>query len=204
MYPVVAWIAHRAPRGGEHAPITNHRSLSVHYLDVLSLDALANWEMAVLASIRGAGGTAAERDAQITRSGLYAEYPAIFGAYVELVRLAADEAVALEALKRVVFLAWWAFSVPSIDSGIAELPESSVREVMQLLESAISGGRTDDELQAMLAWYHSRFGYVFEHFGPVRELETFVAETPEDEARARVLAGPFAGRGQLGVYWSAR
>jgi hypothetical protein len=194
-----------APRCSYHAPITIHHSPPTTYLaDVLSLDALANWEMAVLASIRGASGSAAERDAQITRSGLYAEYPAIFGAYLELVRLAADETIALEALKRVVFLAWWAFSAPSIDSGIAELPESSVREVMQLLESAIAGGRTDDELKSMLAWYHSRFGYVFEHFGPVRDLEDFVADVPVAEAQARVLAGSFAGRGQLGVYWSAR
>ena len=44
---------------------------------VLSLEALANWESAVLASIRGATGTIEERDAQITRSGMYAEYPAI-------------------------------------------------------------------------------------------------------------------------------
>ena len=171
---------------------------------MLSLDALANWEMAVLASIRGASGSAAERDAQITRSGLYAEYPAIFGAYLELVRLAADPSTALEALKRVVFLAWWAFSVPSTDSGIAELPESSVREVMQLLESAIAGGRTDEELRSMLAWYHSRFGYVFEHFGPVRELDAFVADVPLSDVDALPQSRSFAGRGQLGVYWSTR
>ncbi|MEO6877661.1 MAG: hypothetical protein ABI205_04210, partial [Gemmatimonadaceae bacterium] len=117
------------------------------YHVVLSLAALANWEMAVLASIRGASGTAQERDAQITRSGMYAEYPAIFSAYLELVHLSGDEAISLEALKRAVFLAWYSFKVPSIESGIAELPESSVRDVMQSLGSTIAGRRTDDELR---------------------------------------------------------
>ena len=51
---------------------------------MLSLAALANWEMSVLASIAGATGTLEERDAQITRSGMYAEYPAIFAGYFEL------------------------------------------------------------------------------------------------------------------------
>jgi hypothetical protein len=174
---------------------------------VLSLEALGNWEMAVLASIKGASGTADERDAQITRSGMYAEYPAIFGAYLELVRLCADEAIALEALKRAVFLAWWSFSVPSVDSGIAELPESNVRETMQLLESAIVSGRTDDELRSMLAWYHSRFGYVFDHFGPVRELEAFVRAVRDGlvaDARPAATARSSADRGQLGIYWNAR
>jgi len=52
---------------------------------MLSLTALAGWEMAVLGSIRGASGGIEERDAQITRSGIYAEYPAIFTGYLDLV-----------------------------------------------------------------------------------------------------------------------
>jgi hypothetical protein len=171
---------------------------------VLSLAALANWEMAVLASIQGASGTPEERDAQITRSGMYAEYPAIFSAYLQLVHMSGDPVITLEALRRAVFLAWYSFKEPSIDSGIAELPESSVRDVMQVLDSAIATGRTDDELRWMLAWYDRRFGYVFEHFGPVRELESFVADVPVDAVGSRVNAvAAFQGRGQLGVYWAA-
>lgn len=159
--------------------------------------------MAVLASIRGASGSAEERDAQITRSGMYAEYPAIFGAYLELVHLSGDPDIALEALKRAVFLTWYSFKEPSIESGIAELPESSVRDVIRSLDSAISGGRTDDELRWMLAWYNRHFGYVFEHFGPVRDLDTFVQDVVLDDIASYVAASAFTGRGQLGVYWSA-
>jgi hypothetical protein len=172
------------------------------YDDVLSLAAVANWEVAVLASIRGASGTPDERDAQITRSGIYAEYPAIFGAYLELVRFGGDPATTLEALKRAVFLAWYAFKEPSIESGISELPESSVRDVMQALDAALASGRADEEFRRMLARYHAEFGYAFEHFGPVRALESFIEGVPPDAMRTTVSpGGRFDRRGQLGIYW---
>jgi hypothetical protein len=171
---------------------------------MLTLQALANWEAAVLASLKGAAGTVEERDAQITRSGLYAEYPAIFGTYNDIARDADDEATALEALKRAVFIAWYGFTEPPVQSGIAELPESAIRATLEALDLAIRSGRADDELRWMLAWYHASFGYVFEHFGPVRALDEFIADVPANEALAhREERGRFAGRGQLGVYWTA-
>jgi hypothetical protein len=170
---------------------------------MLSLTAIANWEMAVLASIAGATGTVAERDAQITRSGMYAEYPAIFAAYLDLV-LDGDDAEALEALKRAVFIAWYAFHAPPVVSGIAELPESAVRRLLIALDDAIVAGRTDDELATMLAWYDREFGYVFEHFGPVRALAGFIAGVePRRLDAVRERARELGGRGQLGRYWSS-
>lgn len=170
---------------------------------MLSLSALANWEMTVLASIRGASGTLEEQDAQITRSGMYAEYPAIFAAYLELALDSDDDAVAGEALKRAVFIAWYGFQAPPTMSGIAELPESSIRRLLAALDDAIAAGRGDDELRLMLSWYHSQLGYVFEHFGPLRALPGFIAGTTAAEIEAfRARGASFAGRGQLGRYWA--
>ena len=171
---------------------------------MLSLTALAGWESAVLASVRGATGSIEERDAQITRSGLYAEYPAILAGYLDLVLDVDDAAIALEALKRAVFIAWYGFNAPSTVSGIAELPESAIRRLMDALGDAIIAARIDDELRAMLAWYVSRFGHVFEHFGPVRGLDALVGGV-SDSAIATLIAnrGAWAGRGQMGEYWAA-
>lgn len=175
---------------------------------MLSLSALASWETVTLASIHGADGTIEERDAQITRSGMYAEYPAIFATYLELAQLASDAPTALEALKRAVFLAWCCFTSPSVFTGIAELPESLVREVMGLLDRAILDGRVDDELRAMVGWYRGQFDAVFELFGPVRRLDEFIGILDVDDASARVAAAqnrePRRGdsRGQMGAYWS--
>ena len=168
----------------------------------LGLDALAHWEMAVLASIRGARGTPDERDAQITRSGMYAEYPAILGAYIELVTDSDDPEVRLEALKRVVFLVWHSFAVASVDSGISELSETTVREVMTLLEAGIERGMGDEELRLMLACYRDSFGYPFDYFGPVRSLDRFIRDVTSEDARRALAHHRFRNRGQLGAYWS--
>ena len=171
---------------------------------MLSLNALAGWEMAVLGSIRGATGDIEERDAQITRSGIYAEYPAIFGAYLELVLDADDPAIVAEALKRGIFIAWYGFQALPVTSGIAELPESAIRRLMTALDDRIAAGEADDELRVMLAWYARRFGYVFEHFGPVRGLEELIADvTPAQVAALAAEGARWPGRGQMGEYWAA-
>ena len=170
---------------------------------MLSLTAIGNWELAVLASIAGATGTVEERDAQITRSGLYAEYPAILAAYLELV-LDGEDAESLEALTRAVFIAWYGFQASPTVSGIAELPESAIRRLLEALDDAIAAGRVDDELRSMLAWYDQQFGYVFEHFGPVRALAGFIASAdPQQGAALRGAAAQGDGRGQLGRYWAS-
>ena len=171
---------------------------------MLSLNALAGWEMAVLGSIRGATGGIEERDAQITRSGIYAEYPAIFGAYLELVLDADDATVVAEALKRGVFIAWYGFHALPVTSAIAELPESAIRRLMIALDERIAAGETDDELRVMLAWYATKFGYVFEHFGPVRGLETLIADVTQAQVAALTGEGErWKSRGQMGEYWTA-
>lgn len=170
---------------------------------MLSLNAIANWEMAVLASVAGATGSIEQRDAQITRSGMYAEYPAIFAAYLELV-LDGDDAESLEALKRAIFIAWYGFHAAPTVSGIAELPESAIRRLLEALDDAIATGRTDEELRLMLARYDGEFGYVFEHFGPVRALPAFIAGIDARQiASLRERAREVTGRGQLGRYWAS-
>ena len=171
---------------------------------MLSLTALAGWEMAVLGSIRGATGEIDERDAQITRSGIYAEYPAIFAGYLELVLDAEDAAVVAEALKRAVFIAWYGFMALPTVSAIAELPESAIRKLMSALEDTISAGRADDELRVMLARYVGEFGYVFEHFGPVRGLDASIADVTASQVAALAAdASRWKGRGQMAGYWAA-
>ena len=153
----------------------------------------------MLASIRGATGTIEQRDAQITRSGMYAEYPAIIRGYIELD--SEDEAVRLESLKRALFLVWYSFTVASTESGISELAETVVREVMSWLEGYV--GRGDDELRVMVAWYRDTFGYPFDYFGPVRGLDEWISETSSGDARVFLARSSWKDRGQLGLYWTS-
>lgn len=167
---------------------------------MLSLTSLAGWEDAVLASLRGASGTLEERDRQIERSGLFGEYPAILGAYVELF---ADPEAEPEAVKRAVFLVWRAAMAPSAETGIASLPEAASRAVVTQLDADVRRGAVDTELAWMLAWYVSGGRFVFELYGATAALLDFADATPSDAWRARpITPDTMRQRGQMGLYWT--
>jgi hypothetical protein len=168
---------------------------------MLSLSALAGWEEAVLASIRGASGSLEERDRQIERSGLYGEYPAIVRAYLEL---RDDEESALEATKRAVFLVWRGAMAPPVETGIGALPEGTSRAVIDQLDRVLRTGAADGELAWMLAWYYAAGEHVFDLFGATPRVAAFAAGTPRDAwRRAAITADSMRRRGQLGSYWGA-
>ena len=168
---------------------------------MLSLASLAGWEDAVLASVRGASGTPEERDAQIERSGLYGEYPAIVNAYVEHFS-SADSA--LEALKRAFFLVWRSAMATPAESGIAPLPDGTIRNVIDELDAWARRDVSDAELRWMLGHYHALGPSVLELYGASQRLVRMAAEAGGDAWRAADVGhASMAGRGQLGRYWTA-
>jgi hypothetical protein len=167
---------------------------------VLSLTSLAGWEEAVMASVAGATGTMEERDRQIERSGLYGEYPAIVRAYLELL---SDERSAGEALKRAVFLTWYSAVEPPIYTGLAALPDSTSRAVIEALDACIRRGEADDELAWMVRWYYEIGAYVFDLFGGSAQLLEFASRAPDARWREGISLEAMRGRGQMGRYWTA-
>lgn len=168
---------------------------------MLSLATLAGWEDAVLASVRGASGTPDERDAQIERSGLYGEYPAIVNAYVE--HFSAPDS-ALEALKRAYFLVWRSAMATPAESGIAPLPDGTIRNVIDELDAWARRDAPDAELRWMLGHYHALGPSVLELYGASPCLVRMAGTAGGDAWRsADVGRASMAGRGQLGRYWTA-
>lgn len=167
---------------------------------MLSLTSIAGWEDAVLASITGASGTIEERDRQIERSGVYGEYPAIVRAYEELF---ADAEHAAEAIKRAVFLVWrGTMELPS-NTGIAPLPDGTMREVIEALNVRARRDAIDGEQQWMLAWYHAESPFLLEVYGATPALVTIAAGVDASAWRdAGVTKHGMALRGQMGRYWS--
>lgn len=167
---------------------------------MLSLASLAGWEEAVLASIAGATGTLIERDQQIERSGMYGEYPAILHAYEELFGV---EELACEAYKRALFLVWrGAMESPAL-TGIAVLPEGTVRDVIDSLDDYLRSGGGDEELELMLAWYHATSPDLLGLYGASAELVGVAASRGKDEWRTAVgSAEHMRNRGQMGRYWA--
>ncbi|MDQ2666450.1 MAG: hypothetical protein M3Z05_10605 [Gemmatimonadota bacterium] len=175
---------------GNATPVT-HR--------LLSLTSLAGWEDAVLASIAGARGTIEERDRQVERSGVYGEYPAIVRAYEELFPVAEFGA---EAIKRATFLVWCgAVALPAV-TGIAPLPDGTVRAVVQGLNDRIRSGEADDEQLWMLAWYHDSSPDLFELYGATDDLLDAAASRDAEAWRnAAITPATMSLRGQMGHYW---
>lgn len=167
---------------------------------LLSLTSLAGWEDAVLASIAGARGSIEERDRQIERSGVYGEYPAIVRAYEELF---ADAESAGEAIKRATFLVWrGAVGLPAA-TGIAPLPDGTVRAVVEALDARVRRDAVDDEQRWMLAWYHASSPDLLALYGATTTL-TDAAESRDPEAwrDAGITRAAMSLRGQMGRYWS--
>ena len=168
---------------------------------MIGLSSLGGWEDAVLASIRGAIGTPEERDAQIERSGLYGEYPAIVSGYTE--HFATPE-TAVEALKRAYFLVWRSAMATPAESGIASLPEGTIRIVIDELDAWARRGAADEELRWMLGHYHALGPSVLELYGASAPLVHLATEVGEDAWRSTpITSAAMSGRGQMGRYWSA-
>jgi hypothetical protein len=167
---------------------------------VLSLKSIAGWEDAVLASIAGASGGIEERDRQIERSGVYGEYPAIVRAYEELF---VDPEQANEAIKRAVFLVWQGATELPANTGIAPLPDGTVREVIEALNVRARRDAIYDEQQWMLAWYHAQSPDLLELYGATPALLE-IAEAVDAAAwrDAGITKLGMALRGQMGRYWS--
>lgn len=167
---------------------------------MLSLNSLAGWEDAVLASIAGATGDLEERDRQIERSGVYGEYPAIVRAYEELF---VDAESAGEAIKRATFLVWRGAVALPASTGIAPLPDGTVRAVVEALDARERHGLCDDEQGWMLAWYHALSADLFSLYGATPSLiRAAAARDPEAWRDAGITASNMAGRGQMGRYWT--
>ncbi|MEP6989304.1 MAG: hypothetical protein ABJA80_00120 [bacterium] len=154
----------------------------------------------MLASIAGARGDVEERDRQIERSGVYGEYPAIVRAYEELF---ADPDSAGEATKRATFLVWrGAVELPAL-TGIAPLPDGTVRAVIDALDARHRRGQADAEQAWMLAWYHAQSPDLLELYGATPRLLELAGSAKADAWRdAGLTAAHMVLRGQMGRYWT--
>ncbi|MDB4880309.1 MAG: hypothetical protein JWL60_1755 [Gemmatimonadetes bacterium] len=168
---------------------------------MLGLSSLAGWEEAVLASIAAAAGSPEERYRQIERSGMFGEYPAIVGGYVELF---ADAESSREALKRALFLVWRSAMFSPDLTGIAALPDGVARVVLQRLDTVIRSDLADDELAWMLAWYREAGAFALELLGATPRVLRWQDDLPADAWRgAGVAPATMRRRGQMGAYWLA-
>lgn len=171
---------------------------------MITLRDLTAWEDRLFRQLAGHRGPMEARDAEWTRTGLYADYAAIFSGYVDLAEAGLTPADRLEALKRAVFLVWYEGAEPAPLSGVTELPEGSVRRALSQLERLCIRKGFDRELQWMLPWYWRLADYALLRVPGLACLEEHLQRAPPDSdawRHAPMMATDFEHRGRMGRYW---
>ncbi len=138
-----------------------------------------------------------DRAAAYERTGVYAAWRDIFQQYASLARR--DP----EALKRAIYLAWTQYSQNPLLSGVKDLDEKTVREVLALADDLARRNRLDDELQWMLSYYYLVEPRYLDRFDGVEHLKQASRHEPLLYRRA-CLSRSFRGRGHMGRYWRSK
>ncbi len=138
-----------------------------------------------------------DREILYEREGVYAAWRDTFGQYAALAR-EGD----LEALKRALFFVWAQCSMSHLMTGIRDLGEDAVREILGIADRLTRDGQLDAELEWMLPYY-----YLVEpsYLDRLEDLDALKEASRANPLlyRQRCPEASFDHRGQMGAYWRA-
>jgi hypothetical protein len=169
---------------------------------VKPLDALAQLEEQLVARVEALEGFLGERHVALERTGVPHEYAAVLTGYIDLFR---EPHSRLEALKRAMFLAWYALAEPGEFTGLWDITPVHQARVTAELEAELRDTGGDAELREMLAWYVRVMGGApFGDDPACATLAAFIAASEEaEEPVPPWRPSCTAGRGQMGRYWAS-
>jgi hypothetical protein len=162
---------------------------------------LAEREVGLMEHVDSLVGLMEDKERQLAEPGdeTYAQYAAIHEACAGL---AGPPDMSLEALKRAIFLGWYADAEPSCFTGIANLHEGAVSLTHDLLRVAWADGRLDEEFEAMLGWYWSMPPCDFAGSPATDEFARYLSRlSPEAYLSQNFSQDDLMTRGQMGRYW---
>ena len=163
----------------------------------MTLAELATEEERLMAHVRSLTGSMEEKQAQLARDGVFDAYARVHTTYVDLA-MAGD----MEALKRALFLQWYAVSEPGCFTGLWEMMPEAERCVLERVEQLVATDSLDSELVWMLPYYHSISDWYFDQQEGLPLLTEWLRERahrgfPDGEVQNPALDG----RGQMSEYW---
>lgn len=106
-----------------------------------------------------------------------------------------------EALKRGLFIQWYALAEPNYLTGISNLDEQAELKIIDALNDVILKGTMDEELHWMLDYYLS-WDWIFEKYSGYKGLETSKMNR-EERLPERIDREMMKKRGQMGLYWNS-
>jgi len=162
------------------------------------LQQLALREAQIGVRVRQMHGLIEEKVVQLREGHVFDEYQQIHREYAALI---SEDADGLEALKRALFIQWFAIVEPPFCTGICDVDAQACCRVFQELERRASEDILDGELHWMTSWYYQTADFYFRESSQlcINRLANLAAPLAE----ARRASPNMLQRGQMGIYWSA-
>ncbi len=127
---------------------------------------------------------------------IFSEYKRIHQQYAQL--SSAD----IEALKRGLFIQWYALTEPNYLTGIADLDENAENNIICNLNEGIAAGKADNELIWMLNYY-SNWHWVFERLQSFKGFDSEIVNEQNYKLPGKIDRKEMEQRGQMGRYWNS-
>ena len=127
----------------------------------------------------------------------------IFLEYKEIHRQYADLASCeIEALKRGLFIQWYALSEPNYLTGISDLEEEAENKILDELNSIIATSAIDNELVWMVNYY-AKWTWIFERLKSFRGFDENIVNDQNGHLPKGIDRKAMERRGQMGKYWNS-
>ena len=160
----------------------------------MSIDELGSKELELYNAIQQLEGTIEDKIDQLANSGITDKYRQIHSEYS---RIAKKDG---EALKRALFIMWYALTEPTWLTGIGELDFDAEERITKLLNRRLAKNISDYELDWMLEYY-SGFGFAFERFTNYEYFYKRTSMKTGIEFPDSLDEQTMATRGQMGIYF---
>ena len=162
----------------------------------MNIDELATQELELLSQTIELVGTIEEKNDKVVYFGISPKYKKI---HQEYSRFAKSE---LEALKRGLFIMWYAMTEPSCFTGIGVLDSIAENRIIELLDRRLENEVADYELEWMLDYY-SNWDFVFERFDEFKYLQGRMTRADKVDLPEKIERNEMSKRGQMGHYWNS-
>ena len=162
----------------------------------MNVEDLALEEMKLLSQTLELAGTMEEKGDKVVYFGISSKYSKVHMQYSQLAENS------LEALKRGVFISWYALTEPMCYTGIGNLDSTAERTILNALNRRLKNDVTDYELDWMLDYY-SNWDFVFERYTELEHLQARMKRSEKVEMPEKINRDEMNQRGQMGYYWNS-
>ncbi|WP_128544511.1 hypothetical protein [Larkinella soli] len=163
----------------------------------MTLDELSKKERELLLQIDGTKGSIEEKADQLKAKGIFDAYKQVHDGYADLAK------ENNEALKRGLFLQWYALVEPSFLTGINDIDSQAEKEIIRVLDDQIGENEVDAELYSMVSYY-ADWENVFDRFNGYSNLTQLLKNRLDyDSIILQLKQSDLTSRGQMGIYWQS-